>query len=224
MPVYIFERMSVIGGGRGRLVEHIRRKWAPHAEAAHGVRLAGVWATVGSTAAWPEADALWEMDDWSHFAKAMETTHPLEEQDSYELELWRQALDWRSSGHSMLLTATTFSPSGAQLRALVGPVILYEEVETLPGKMDAYHAALQQHYLPVAKQRGMRLFGAYRHAIQPNFGVNLWSFESWDKCREALESEEGDSGVLTWRDRCKDLLVDQDGWLLAAPPASLLRT
>ncbi len=226
MAVYVFERINVIGGGRGKFVELVRRKWAAHAEAAHGVRLAGVWATVGSTAAWPEANVLWEMDDWAHFAAASAAQHPMEERDSYALELWRQALDWRSGGESALLVPSSFTPTVAQLRAggVSGPVSLYEEVRTLPGKMDAYHAALEAEYLPAAGARGLRLMGAYRHAVQPNRGVNIWVIASWDDCRRIMESDESHPGVAQWRRRCAGLLDDQNGWLIVPPPQGALRT
>ncbi len=226
MAVYIFERINIIGANRGKFVEHIRRKWAPHAERAHRVRLAGLWATAGSTAAWPEAGMLWEMDDWAHFARASAEQHPMEEQDPFELELWRQALEWRSGGESQLLIGSSFTPTVAQLRAkkIAGPAYQYEEVRTLPGKMDAYHEALKAEYLPVAESRGMKLMGAYRHALKPNCGINIWVLKSWDHCTEVWEKDESHPGVKRWRKRCAELLEDQSGWLLAPPPPGALRT
>src|SRR4029078_10068319 len=47
--VYIHERIAIEGGDRGRMIEMIRSRWAAHLERRHGVRLVGVWATVGST-------------------------------------------------------------------------------------------------------------------------------------------------------------------------------
>jgi hypothetical protein len=226
MAVYIFERIDIIGGGRGKFIELIRTNWARYAELRHGVRLAGVWATVGSTAAWPEADLLWEMEDWAHFAAAQAATNPLEEKDPILNEMWREALAWRSGGHSALLIPTEFTPTVADLRAAgrSSQVVLYENIQTRPGRMAAYHAALRAELLPHLEARGIYLMGAYRHAFRPNVGVNLWLLPDWDHCAEALEPELAFLGGPAWLARCGELLEDSEGWLLAAPPAGILRT
>ena len=69
-PVYIHEQIAIEGGARGRLIELVCSRLAPHFERHHGVRLVGAWATVGSTGDWPEVRLHWEMDDWAHFARA----------------------------------------------------------------------------------------------------------------------------------------------------------
>ena len=58
MAVYIFERITIIKGGRGKFIDLMRRKWGPQNEAKHGVHMAGLWATAGQTADWPEANVL----------------------------------------------------------------------------------------------------------------------------------------------------------------------
>jgi hypothetical protein len=225
MAVYIFEKIDIIGGGRGRFIELIRSSWARYAEVRHGVRLVGVWATIGSTAAWPEADLLWEMDDWDHFARAQAAQNPIEDKDPLANEMWRQALAWRSGGHSALLIPSRFSPTLADIRAAggIGQAVLYENIQTRPGRMAAYHAALQSEYLPHAESRGIRLLGAYKHAFRPNVGVNLWILRDWDAV-EALGAELAFPGGPAWHDRCGEFLEDSEGWILAAPPEGVIRT
>ena len=121
MAVYIFERIDITGGGRGKFIELIRSTWARYAELRHGVRLAGVWATIGSTGAWPEANLMWEMDDWDHFAAASAATYPMEDKDLLLNEMWRQALAWRSGGKSALLVPSDSSPTVADLKSGAGP-------------------------------------------------------------------------------------------------------
>ena len=68
-------------------------------------------ATVGSTANWPEVQLIWEMDDWSHFARAQQAQFPLEDKDAYGTELWYQALTYRKHGHASLLESASFAPA-----------------------------------------------------------------------------------------------------------------
>jgi hypothetical protein len=224
--VYIHERIAIEGGGRGRMIEMLRTRWAPHLAREHGVRMLGVWATVGSTAEWPEVRVQWEMDDWDHFARAQAGQYPMEERDVYLTEIWNQALEYRSGGHSMLLRPAAFSPDLAGIAAahITGEVVLHEEVRSLPGRMSDYHAALQVEYLPLAEARGLRLLGAYEHAILPNTGVNLWVLRGWEHWQALMEAEPSDAELRTWTDRQGEWLADIDAFLVAAPPSTALRT
>jgi hypothetical protein len=226
VAVYIFERIEIEGGGRGKLLELIRGDWARHAEERFGVRLAGLWATVGSTGRWPEADLLWEMEDWAHFAEAQQSQFPREDKDAFGTELWYQALAYRERGHASLLVPAPCSPPprGAPEPAIPGELLLCESVRSKPGALGSYHDALGKEYLPVAEARGLRLFGAYRHALRPNQGMNLWALRGFEHWRELMEGEGSDPGARRWLDRCAELLEDLDAVLLAAPPQGRLRT
>jgi hypothetical protein len=222
VAVYIHERVDIEGGGRGKFIELIRGAWAAHALERYGVRLAGVWATVGSTANWPEAHLLWEMDDWEHFARAQQAQYPLEDKDAFGTELWFQALEYRQRGAATLLEPATPGPERREARAAI---CLYEDVRSRPGALGAYHEALVREYLAVAESRGLTLLGAFRCALRPNTGVNLWELRGgWDHWRELMESELSDPGVRQWLERSREWLEDIDGYALAAPPAQPLRT
>jgi len=224
--VYIHESIPIEGGARGRLIELLRTRWGPHLERDHGVRLVGAWATVGSTAEWPEVQVHWETDDWEQFARAQAGQYPMEERDVFLTELWNQALDYRKGGHSMLLRAAPFSPDVATIaaEAIAGEIVLHEDVRSLPGRMADYHTALQSEYLPLAEARGLRLLGAYEHALLPNIGLNLWVLRDWAHWQTLMESEPDDAELAAWTDRQGEWLADIDGFLVAVPPAGALRT
>jgi hypothetical protein len=226
LALYIHDRIAIEGGARGRMLEMVRARWAPHLERRHGVRLVGAWATVGSTAEWPEVRLHWELDDWAHFARAQAGQFPMEERDVFLTELWNQALELRQRGHSALLRAAAFSPDLARIRAerIAGEVILHEDVRALPGRMAAYHEALASRYLPLAEKRGLRLLGAYSHALVPDVGLNLWVLRGWDHWRELMESELRDAELRAWTDGLGGWLEDLDGFLVVPPPQGALRT
>jgi hypothetical protein len=224
--VYVHECIPIEGGGRGKMIELIRARWAPHVERVYGVRLVGVWAEVGSTAAWPQIRAHWEMDDWEHFARAQAGQHPMEERDVFITDLWNQALDYRRGGVSSLLRASDSSPDLETIRReqLVGEVILHEDVRAKPGRMADYHAALASEHLPLAEARGLRLIGAYEHALVPNRGINLWALRDWAHWQTLMEAEPDDAELRAWSDRQGEWLEDIDGFLVAVPPSGALRT
>ncbi len=226
MAIYVFETIDVTGAGRGALIDRYQTGWGPHLEDEFGIRLVGIWATGGSTANWPEANVLWEMDDWEQFGRAQGARFPLEEKDPYGCELERHALALRSGGRHDLLVGAAFCPSRAQIRAedRAGPVVLRENVRSRGGRFPDYHAALESDYIPLATSRGIRLLGAYRHSLRPNVGMNLWSFRDWAHICETMETIETDPERNAWTAREHELLEDTEGWLLATPPAVALGT
>ena len=226
LAVYLHDRIDIEGGARGKLIEMIRSRWAPHLEHRHGVRLVGAWATVGSTASWPEVRLHWELDDWAHFARAQSGQFPMEERDVFLTELWNQALELRQRGHSALLRPASFSPDLARIRArgISGEVILHEDVRALPGRLPAYHGALEKRFLPLAEKRGLRLLGAYSHALAPNLALNLWVLRGWEHWRELMEAEAADAELRAWSDGLGEWLEDLDGFLVVPPPQGALRT
>lgn len=224
--VYVHECIPIEGGGRGKMIELIRTRWAPHVERVYGVRLVGVWAEVGSTAAWPQIRAHWEMDDWDHFARAQAGQYPMEERDVFITDVWTQALEYRRGGVSSLLRPSAASPDleTIQREQRIGQVILHEDVRAKPGRMADYHAALASELLPLAEARGLRLLGAYEHALVPNTGINLWALRDWAHWQELMEAEPDDAELRAWSDRQGEWLEDLDGFIVAVPPSGALRT
>jgi hypothetical protein len=204
--VFIHEQLDVDGGGRGKLIELIRNRWAPHMEREHGVRLVGAWATVGSTAAWPEVRLQWEMANWEAFARAQTGQHPCEEQDVFLSELCSPDHDFEHVG------------------VLANGVVLVENVTAKAGQLGHYHEALASRFAPLAGARGMRLIGLYENAVHPNCGMNLWSFPGWDEWRDYLAGEDGDSERRDWTDGLRTWLAELDGFLVVSPPKGILRT
>ena len=226
MPVYVYERIHILGGGRGKFVEMVRRHWADHAEEAFGVRLLGIWATVGSTAHWPETVMMWEMRDWNHFADAYQAQFPLETKDPFGYELWRQALQWRSGGEGIPLVNALQARPGNDVGFNDSPsmVVLQENIEAKPGRLAAYHQAMEVEYIPTARSAGITLLGAYKHAFSPNLGINLWGISTWNDVQRIMESTEIQNETEQWHQRTTEFLVDTGGWLLAALPRSRLGT
>ncbi|MDG2303242.1 MAG: hypothetical protein P8R42_01095 [Candidatus Binatia bacterium] len=226
MAIYVFETIDITGAGRGALIDRLQTGWAPHLEDEFGIRMVGVWATAGSTASWPEANVLWEMDDWEQFGRAQAARFPLEENDPYGCELERHSLPLRAGGRHDLLIGADFSPTRAQIRAedRAGSVVLRENVRSRPGAFHEYQAALASEYLPVATARGISLLGAYAHSLRPNLGMNLWSFRDWAHVCETMETLDTDPERAAWARRERELLDDSEAWLLAAPPAEALGT
>ena len=186
-----------------------------------------MWATVGSTAEWPEVRVQWEMDDWDHFAACASGPVP----DGRARRVPRRVCGTRrwSTGAAdtrCCLRPASFSPDVATIVAddITGDVILHEDVRSLPGRMGDYHAALQSEYLPLAEARGLRLLGAYEHALMPEHRPQPLGAARLGPLAELMESEPDDAELRAWTDRQGEWLADIDGFLVASPPSGALRT
>jgi hypothetical protein len=135
-------------------------------------------------------------------------------------------LEYRRGGHSLLLRPAPFTPDLATITAdaLAGEVVLVEDVRARPGRLADYHAALGSEHLPMAETRGLRLLGAYEHALVPNAGMNLWALRGWHDWQRLMETEPDDAELAAWTERQGEWLADIDGFLVVAPPAEALRT
>jgi hypothetical protein len=212
MTMFVWEVASILGGGRGQFIELVRRRLAPHWYDHHGVRLAALWATVGSTDAWPEAIALWEIRDWAAYAAALG--------DPATEELLNEAYQFRSGGEQLLL-----EPAGLPTNApLDQGAYLAERIVVAPGMLDTYYDLLQQVYLPLAKARGMQLAGAYRLPLRANEGLNLWQCQDFYHWAALMNSQFDYPGRETWEAAIATILRRSRMKLLAVPPARTLRT
>lgn len=224
--VYLHEVIPIEGGARGRMIDMIRTRWAPHLEQTYGVRLFGVWAEVGSTAAWPQVRVQWEYDGLDHVASAQAGQYPMEERDVFVADLWNQALEYRLGGTSQLVRPAPYSPDLAAVAegGLMGEVVLHEDFVTRPGRIADYHAVLESEGLPLAAARGLRLLGTYANALRPNAGFTLWGLESWSHWQALMEGQATDAEWRTWTVAQGEWLADLDGFLVAVPPTGALRT
>ena len=70
--LYIHELIDVIGHNRARYMHHMTANWCPIGHRERKMNCFGVWATVGSTGAWPQVVNLWELSGWKGLAANFE--------------------------------------------------------------------------------------------------------------------------------------------------------
>ena len=70
--LYIHELIDIIGHNRARYMHHMTANWCPIGRKERNMNCFGVWATVGSTGAWPQVVNLWELNGWKGLAANFE--------------------------------------------------------------------------------------------------------------------------------------------------------
>ena len=209
MAIYLHETLDVVPGMADEYFEGLGRLWLPVA-AKRGLRCVGFWATVGTTGRWPEAIALWEMEDWEHYARLRESQFVEGEKDERLTEWVNSAWKWRTGGFDRMLIPGEGSPTISDLRrtGVKGGVFLHEIVEVAPGRADDYTAQVISRYLPIAERRGMQLVGSWRSAFRNTEAVNIWALRDWDHWIELRATASTDTEVQAWMRDMQDLRTD----------------
>ena len=176
MPIVLQEIVAIERGGKEAYLESLRTRWAPYAERTRGMRLLWIGSTIGSTAAWPETMALWELRDWPHYADVCARMYTESTDDAELKSWWLEVSTLRRRSRSQTLVAATFSPSldGLVSAGVSGTVFAFSTYRVEPGKAAATLRALQAR-IPDEEARGRRLVGAYEVAFTNDLTYAVWA-------------------------------------------------
>jgi len=176
MAIVLQEIVAIDGGGKEAYLEGVAKRWAPYAEASRGMRLLWLGSTVGSTAAWPETMAFWELRDWRHYADVCARMYTESSDDEELREWWQAARELRLRSHSRTLVGLPFSPTlddhlGQGIRSSAFAFTTYR---IRPGRRAEFSNALES-TIAGESTRGRRLIGAYEVAFTNDLAYAIWA-------------------------------------------------
>ncbi len=227
--IYIHELIDVIGHNRARYMHHMTANWCPVGRAERNMECFGVWATVGSTGAWPQVVNLWELDGWDALAANFE--HELVgggAQDPSLAEWWSVAADLRRGGLDRIVVPEPWSPTIGELTSagVRGAVYAHELVRVPVGGARPFLDALTETGRGALESAGANCVGAFRVAMSTDTeAVVIWAFP--DLPRWAHFEQEWDGGGLAaltaWRARLGALGADVHRTLMVDAPLGPMR-
>jgi len=220
MAIYLHEASTIDGGGKEGYLEALRTGWAPYAEESRGMRLVWAGSTIGSTAAWPETMALWELRDWEHFAAVCDRMYTEHVDDERLAEWWRGSFRFRQRARSQVLIGASWSPTLDQLLAsgVSGTAFGFTRYAVTPGRAPEFLAALERR-VALDEALGRRLVGAYEVAFTNDAAYAIWAFAGLIEAGAYQEAVADDAGVRDWRRSVADLLAggSVEVWGFATP-------
>ncbi len=227
--VYIHEYIDIILQGRPQYFEHMTTGWS-RGMAERSMKCFGVWGTFGSTAAWPEVINMWELPGWEGMARnfKIETNHPSMQNPELK-KWWDEAQKLRSGGYDRLMVPAPYSPTAAQMAAnkrIVGSRVFYHErIDTVPGMARTYLSMLEQEWIPVARELGMELTGAFRTALRNDSEcVVIWAIREWEDWADIQIANETSEKVAAWRRKTDGIAIDWMSHCMTSAPASPTHT
>jgi hypothetical protein len=230
--VYIHETIEISVRHRQAYLEHFC-SWGPMLREYHGVECLGVWATVGSTAAWPEAVCMWELDGLDAMATMLSGEFAFLAAKEALPEHWD--LWWSyapegvvaTSGFDRLLVATASTPGlhdwvASDAAPFVG--YYHETISTPPGTATVYLEECEARWRPIAESFGAVYVGGYRTMSRNDSeAVTLWGLPTWRAWVDLERGARSGDGER-WRNDLADRGIDWQGKLLTDAPRSPLRT
>jgi hypothetical protein len=221
--LYIHETIRIDVRYRKSYLDHFCN-WDPITRKLYDMRCLGVWATVGSTDAWPEAIVMWELDGLDALTRMLSgefaflQTEDAEIADHYEL-FWGGAPEGvrATSGYDRVLAPHAQAPTleSALADGVTGIGYYHELASVRPGRASDFLELYDTHWRPFLEGLGMRLVGTYRTLLKNDSEVlALWALREWS-CWAALERALVSAPeAQDWRRRCEPFELDWNAKLL----------
>jgi hypothetical protein len=230
--VYIHELIDVIGHGRARYLHHMTANWCPIAREERDQLCFGVWATVGSTGAWPQTVNLWELDGWDGLVGNFE--HELaggRDQDPSLAAWWAEAAALRRGGFDRIVVPEPWTSPIEDLCAagVRGELYTHELVTLPPGRAPAFLAAVGEEAVPTLGELGVGNVAAFRVAmVADDEAVLIWALPDWSTWAEVerawLAGLGGDGPLAGWASTALGLGATWRRTCMVDAPLAPLRT
>jgi hypothetical protein len=226
--VYIHELIDITGHNRARYMQHMTANWVPVALQERGQRCLGVWATVGSTGAWPQVVNMWELDGWGGLVRNFEVElADGRDQDPALAEWWAVAASLRWGGTDRIVVAEPGTRGVDDLIAdgVRGEVYAHELLSVPPGRSPELLAALAADARPAYEALGLTHVGTYRVAmVNDSEALAIWAIPSWPAWAEFEQAWVARAPELAgWRETAIALGADWRRQLMVDAPLSPLR-
>jgi hypothetical protein len=229
--IYIHELIDVIGHNRARYMQHMTANWVPIAIEERNQLCFGVWATVGSTGAWPQTVNMWELDGWDGLVGNF--GHELVgkgAQDPSLAEWWSVAASLRRGGVDRIVVPEPWTRPITDLVAdgVRGDVYMHELVALPAGAAPDFLAAFREVAVPAHRAFGLELVGAFRVAmVNDSEAVVIWAvpdWATWARVEQAWLGEGAEADLLgPWRKATLGMGADWRRTLMTDAPLAPLR-
>lgn len=226
--VYIHELIDIVGHQRGRYMQHMTANWCPEALQERNQRCLGVWATIGSTGAWPQVVNMWELDGWEGLAAnfAHETAGG-RDQDPTLAEWWAVAAELRRGGVDRIVVPTPWTRTVDELceDGVRGEVYAHELFSVDPGAAPHLLDAVGSVGRDRCEAIGLTAVGAYEVAMADRSeALVIWAIPDWRTWVAYERAWESGGALHAWSTTLRAMGGRWRRQLMVDAPLSPLRT
>ena len=228
--IFLHEVIDIVGQNAWPYMEHTV---SCSGEEANGLELLGTWYTVGCTGRWTQVVNIWELPGgWVGWRDTLDRLG-LKRKANKELESWwEEAYKLRSGGYDRQLAGIPGGPNRQSLseNARTGAMCTHELTEVRPGAGLEYLQAMQEEWVPVAREYGLEPVGLYEVLMHDTEVVTVFAGSvdavvkigrAYDACR-GLDSEvPADDRILSWRRRAREFCTRWREELMVPGPGTI---
>ncbi len=192
-----------------------------------GYRLVAYWETSPLQGYWPEAVALWEMDDFGHYGQICAKEYGDGAIGRTARDMRRRLGEFVTAGDSRIMSPSPSSktPTLAEIKRSGRriPMCVIEQVHTVPGKSLEYITQLEKIWTPVAEKAGRWMVGTYASGWRHREAINIWAAEEWATVPPGVfrtDVDELASDAHTWVEMGLALRDEWDDRVMIALPFS----
>lgn len=226
--IYIHELVDIIGHNRARYLQHMTADWCPIARAERDQLCLGVWATIGSTGAWPQVVNMWELRGWEGLAANLaHETASGRDQDPSLAEWWSVAANMRRGGVDRIVVPTPWTRSVTRLCAdgVRGEVYAHELFAVPPGGVGELLDAVRSVGRPAVRSLGLDDVGAYEVAMADRSeAILIWAIPDWSTWVAYERAWEPGGALEEWAATLRSMSASWRRHLMVDAPLAPLRT
>ncbi|MEE2662982.1 MAG: hypothetical protein VX681_02590 [Myxococcota bacterium] len=210
--IFLHEIIDIVGLGAW---PYMRHTLDCSGDQANGMQLVGTWYTIGCTGRWSQCINLWELPDgWEGWCSSIDRLGLKREANKDLTGWWNEAHKYRTGGFDRQLAGIPGCPTMASLTRdqVRGSTFVHEISEVRAGAALDYLQAMQEEWVPVAREYGLEPVGLYEVLMNDTEVVTVWASEidrivnlgrTYDACRGLDDTVGADDRVLQWRKRAR---------------------
>ena len=215
--IFLHEIIDIVGLGAW---PYMRHTISCSGEEANGLELLGTWYTVGCTGRWSQCINIWELPGgWEGWQDSIDRLGLKREKNSELTGWWNEAHKHRTGGFDRQLAGIPGCPTMASLTRdqVRGTTFVHELSKVRPGAALDYLQAMQEEWVPVAREHGLQPVGLYEVLMSDTEVCTVWASDidkivqlgrTYDACRGLDDTVEADDRVLAWRKRAREFCTD----------------
>jgi len=182
---------------------------------------------------WPQVVNIWDVGaaGWEGWAANVDRLN-LKRRNAFYGDWWDEASQWRTGGFDRLCGGVPGSPTTADIaeRGVKGTLFVHQLLQVRPGTGLDYLAAVTEQQVPLWREHGHEVTGAYEVLGNQHEVVVVWATSiaaqtrlraSRDAARGLSDEVPGDDRLVAWEQTAATFVTGGDTHLMTPQPGTV---
>jgi hypothetical protein len=231
-PLYLHETIDIVGQGQYDYMAHSLKE--PTNVMPDMLTLQGTFFVCAMGGGrWPQVVNIWDVGaaGWEGWAANVDRLN-LKRRNAFYGDWWDEASQWRTGGFDRLCGGVAGSPTTTELaeRGVKGTLFVHQLLQVRPGSALDYLAAVVDEQVPVWRDHGHEVTGAYEVLGNQHEVVVVWATSvaaqtrlraARDAARGLSDEVAGDDRLVAWEQHAARFVTGGDTHLMTPQPGTV---